>query len=105
MKNFLYALKRPLSKNTGSILTPFEYTLDPKTYKQNFTKSTEATVSSPAGLHNGHYIAAIQDEILTEVNAIFMRLPSQHDFPIDRWSSSVQCMLQKRRNVASQNHG
>lgn len=84
MQNFILALQRPMSQITGSTISTFDYTLDPKTYKLVFNKATEATASSILGLHYGHYIAAIQDDLLIEINDIFMRVLFQHGFPLER---------------------
>ena len=96
MRHFIQALQRPISKKTGSPIPPFEYALDSEVYRAIFQKATESTASSPSRIHYGHYIAAMQDDVLTAVNAVFMRVPFKHGFPLERWSSSVQCMLQKK---------
>jgi len=95
-KHFIQALKIPLSKKKGKPLPPFKYSLDIETYNKIFNKATVSTASSPSGLHYGHYIAAPEDNPLTAVNAIFTRVPFQHGFPFERWSSSIQCMLQNK---------
>ena len=97
MKNFIAALQRPLSTNTGCPIQELEYNFDLDTYKAIFKKAKEHTSSSPSGIHYGHYIAAIQNDLLAEVNVTFMRVPFAHGFPLDRWSSSVHCMLQKKK--------
>lgn len=95
MKNFILALQRQLSQITGGALPSFDYTLDHKTNKLIFSKATEVTASSPSGSHYRHYIATMQDDLLTEVNIIFVMVSFQHGFPLGRWNLSVQCMFKK----------
>ena len=95
MGNFIRALQRPTDKTTGAPIHELNYNLNDKTYREIFSKANEKTSSSPSGIHYGHYIAACQDDLLTTVNATFTRVPFLHGFPLERWSSSIQCMLQK----------
>lgn len=99
MRHFIQALKSPLSKLSGKPITPFEYSLDTETYTIIFAKAIESTASSPSGLHYVHYIADLQDNTLTLVNDMFIRGPFMHGFSLERWSSSVQCMLQKKNKL------
>ena len=105
MTNFMVALKISISKITGQPVKELEYKLDETTYKQIFTKSRESTLSSPAGINYGHYIAAIEDEILTEVNTNSMQALFIYGFILERWSNLVHYMLQKKRNLTSLNYG
>ena len=98
MSHFIQALQRPLNKDTGHQIPELKYTMDTETYNAIFSKANEATSSSPSGIHYGHYIVALQDDLLREVNTIFMRVPFKFGFPLERWSSSVHCMLQKKNN-------
>ncbi len=95
MRNFIEALKRPTSSVTGEQVKDFHYDINSETYLAIFAKAKETIVSSTSGIHYGHYIAACQDDILTDVNVLFMRVPFQHGFALERWSASLHCMLQK----------
>ena len=97
MGNFIEALKRPSSSIIGKQVQDFEYDINVETYRAIFAKAKETRASSPSGIHYGHYMAACQDDSLPEVNALFMRVPFQYGFALDRWSASLHCMLQKKR--------
>ena len=99
MKNFITSLKRPLHKDTCYPINELKYKLDIITYKEIFDKANKNTSSSPSGIHYGYYKVAVQDDFLAEVNIIFMRVPFEHGFPLERWSNSVHCMLQKKKQV------
>ena len=98
LADFIAALKRPLNTNTGTPIKNMQYNLNNETYKDMFTKSKEYTASSPSGIHYGHYIAALDNELLISVNAIFMQVTLSLQFPLERWTNSVHCMLQKKAN-------
>ena len=72
------------------------YYLNNNTYRSVFFKARESTASSPSGMHYGQYIAALDNNILTEVNTIFVNVPFFHGFSLERWKRSTHCMLQKK---------
>ena len=68
-----------------------------KDYADMFSKTRESTVSSPSGIHYGHYIAACESEILLDVNLLFMSTPFYVGRPLTRWSKSLHCTIQKKK--------
>ena len=95
MRNFVTTLQRPNSVETRKSVEELQYTMDNATYKDIFPKVNEATSSSPSGLHYGHYITAMENTFLTEVNTIFMRVPFKFGSLLKRWSISIHCILLK----------
>jgi len=58
-------------------------------------KKRESTATSPFGLHIGHYKIACDDDEILEIHRKLLLLPFIHCFVPDRWTSTVQCMLEK----------
>ena len=96
LANVITALQRPLNPATGLPSEALLYTLDIITYKAIFNKAKESTASSPSGIRYGHYIAALDNDLLIAVNANFMQVPFSFRFPLKHWKKSVHCMLQKK---------
>ena len=82
MKNFIKALKIPISLKTGKSLEPMPITYKNEYYVESFSKTRESTASSPSGLHYGHYIEACESETLTTINLLFMLIPFQVGIPL-----------------------
>ena len=55
----------------------------------------EKTVSSPSGLHVGHYKAIACSEFLSDLWVRMATLPAQYGFAPKRWKQSLHCMLAK----------
>ena len=64
-------------------------------YKQFWKKKKEETVTSPFGLHVGHYKAALQNEKILNVHRIMLLIPFQTALVPQRWKKTVQTMLEK----------
>ena len=64
-------------------------------YKAFWKKKRENTVTSPFGLHVGHYKASIADESILEVHMLLMMIPFMYSYPPKRWRKTVQVMLEK----------
>ena len=64
--------------------------------------STVCTISRPIVSSVSELLTRIvvmQDDLLREVNTIFMRFLFHHSFPLERWSKSVHCILQKKQHL------
>ena len=94
MKEFLKALKRPLSQSTGRPIPTLDTVITDEEYKTMFNKTREDTASHPP-IHYGHYKAACESAMLVQVNKTFMNLPFSHGVPLTRWMQSLHCMIQK----------
>ena len=64
-------------------------------YKQFWRKKKEATVTSPFGLHVGHYKAALQQEEILNVHRLLLLIPFQTGLVPYRWKKTVQTLLEK----------
>ena len=57
------------------------------------------TSSSMSGVHYGHYKAAIQDELISEVLALQLTVVARSGIPPENWSVGLQVMLEKIAGV------
>ena len=64
-------------------------------YKRFWRKKREETVTSPFGLHVGHFKAATQQDEILNVHRIMLLLPFQTALVPNRWKKTVQTMLEK----------
>ena len=64
-------------------------------YKKFWRKKREDTVTSPFGLHVGHFKAAVQREEILNVHRIMLLIPFQTSLVPYRWKKTVQTMLEK----------
>ena len=61
-------------------------------YKQFWRKKKEATLTSPFGLHVGHYKAALQQEEILNVHRLLLLIPFQTGLVPYRWKKTVQTL-------------
>ena len=99
MHSFIKALKIPNSKDSNTKLKEMGIGITSQDYVDIFSKTRESTASSPSGIHYGHYIAACESELLINVNLIFMTTPFHIGKPLTRWTKSLHCMIQKKREI------
>ena len=64
-------------------------------YATFWKKKKEETVTSPFGLHIGHYKAALQSKQILNVHRILLLIPFQTAVVPNRWKKTVQTMLEK----------
>ena len=64
-------------------------------YKVFWKKKRENTVTSPYGLHIGHYKAAIMRPSILDVHRILLLIPFKLGMVPERWRRTVQTMLEK----------
>jgi hypothetical protein len=80
------------NKGNKIIITPDEF-------KQFWRKVNKFTSLSMSGVHYGHYKAAIQDEMSTEVLALQLTVIARSGIPPEDWSIGLQVMLEKIAGV------
>ena len=59
-------------------------------------KKKEITVTSPYGLHIGHYKAVLEEDDILECHMALMMIPFRFAYAPKRWTSTVQIMLEKK---------
>ena len=64
-------------------------------YKQFWKKKRETTVTSPYGLHVGHYKAATLHPKILNVHRLLLLIPFQTGLVPTRWRRTVQTMIEK----------
>ncbi len=72
-----------------------EIIITPEDFKQFWKKVKEFTFSSMLGVHYGHYKAAIQDALSTEILAQQLTVIARSGIPPENWSIGLQVMLEK----------
>ena len=70
-------------------------TLSMEEYKKFWHKKKESTVTSPFGLHVGHYKAALQHAEILNVHRLLLLIPFQTGIVPHRWKKTVQTLLEK----------
>jgi hypothetical protein len=71
----------------------------PDDFKHFWRKLNKLTSSSISGVHYGHYKAAIQDEMSSEIFALQLTVILQSGIPPENWSVGPQVMLEKIAGV------
>jgi hypothetical protein len=71
----------------------------PEDFKRFWKKVNEFTSSSMSGVHYGHYKAAIQDRLSTEILAQQLTVTARSQIPPESWSVGLQVMLEKIAGV------
>ena len=84
-----------LTVKTIKTLEKVDVEISIEDYKRFWTKKRESTATSPFGLHIGHYKIACGDDEILEIHRRLLILPFMYCFVPDRWTSTVQCMLEK----------
>jgi len=86
-----------LMKNPS--IKPFEQSITPLMFKEAFTKLSEKKSSSTSGRHIGHYKAATQCELITQVHCNMMNIPFHKGFAPERWTKVTDVMLEKSPGI------
>ena len=84
-----------LAYGTLDIPESVDVTLELKEYKKFWKKKKEITVTSPYGLHIGHYKAVLEEDDILECHMALMMIPFRFAYAPKRWTSTVQIMLEK----------
>ena len=79
-----------------NLVTP---TLLLEDYKMFWKKKRETTVTSPFGLHVGHYKAALSHLGILNVHRCLLLIPFKTGFVPTRWRRTVQTMLEKEQDA------
>jgi hypothetical protein len=73
--------------------------ITPEDFKRFWQKVREFTSSSISRVHYGHYKAAIQDYLSTEILAQQLMVIARSGIPPENWSIGLQVMLEKIAGV------
>ena len=76
-----------------------EIIITPEDFKRFWKRVKEFTSSSMSGVHYGHYKAAIQDDLSTEILAQQLTVIARSGIPPENWSIGLQVMLEKIAGV------
>ena len=61
-------------------------------------KAKEKTASSVSGLHFGHYKAATDSNMLSELHAKMLHMSFNSGIPLHIWTEGLTCMLEKKKD-------
>jgi len=64
-------------------------------YREFWKNKRETTVTSPFGLHIGHYKSVLENEDILEIHRKMLVLPFRHAMIPERWARTVQILLEK----------
>ncbi len=73
--------------------------ITPEDFKCFWKKVNKFTSSSMSGVHYGHYKAAIQDRLSTDILAQQLTVIARSGIPPESWSVGLQVMLEKIAGV------
>jgi len=91
MRLFIHNLQFP----NGTPPTDINITITAKDLRGAIASIPERTLSSPSGMHAGHYQAALQDECLVEFECLKMNFALVYSIPPNRWLLALQILLEK----------
>ena len=77
-------------------LPPITGYISPRDFQEAFAKVSEHTSSSPSGINYTIWKCLARDEDLAGWLSTMMSLPFQHGFVNDRWTHSIDVMLEKK---------
>ena len=73
--------------------------ITPDDFKRYWKRVDEGTSSSMAGLHHGHYKAAVKSDVSCKALLLQMTVIVRSGIPPDRWSIALQVLLEKVAGV------
>jgi hypothetical protein len=76
-----------------------EIVITPDDFKRFWRKVNKFTSSSMSGVHYGHYMAAIQDDLIYAVLALQLTVIARSGVPPENWTVGLQVMLEKIAGV------
>lgn len=68
-------------------------------FQRYWHRAKEKTASSISGLHFGHYKAAAFNDKLSEIHSLFTEIIFRTGYPLKRWQSGLQIILEKKPGV------
>jgi hypothetical protein len=78
---------------------PIDGWITAKEFREAFWKVKENTSSSPSGIHYTFWKCIADDDEISEIMAIMMSLPFVYGFVNERWTYSIDVMLEKVKGL------
>jgi hypothetical protein len=94
-RGMLALLQQPIDENLPLINT----TITREDFQNYWKKVNEKISSSWSQLHFGHYIAASEDDFLSEIHALKTHLVCSTGYSFPRWKKGLTVMLEKKAGV------
>ena len=66
-----------------------------KKYQYIMKHAKEWKSAGPSGAHRGHWIAAADSDEISNIYAMMMAFPFQHEFAPKRWENEIDVILEK----------
>jgi hypothetical protein len=96
MDTYLKALRMP-SLVCRKGLIPDVVTTD--NHRKYWKRSMESTSSEPRGLHNGHYKAGAESELVSQFDAALRNIPYHTGYAPSIWCNITDLAIEKSRGV------
>ena len=93
---WIHSIKQTEEEKT---LPPITGNITPQQFQDAFKAVSEQTSSSPSGLHYTIWKTIAEVPELAQWLSVMMSLPFEHGFVNDRWSKSIDVMLEKKPGV------
>ena len=86
-----------MAAKNNNILDSINVDLSIKQYRKFWKDKKENTATSPFGLHIGHFKSVLseENEDILDIHRYMLTLPFKYGFVPNRWSQTVQIMLEK----------
>jgi hypothetical protein len=88
-----------LQQPTETDLPLINTTITKEDFQNYWKKANEKISSSWSQLHFGHYIAASEDDFLSEIHALKTHLACSTGYSFPRWKKGLTVMLEKKAGV------
>ena len=84
-----------MASSNLSMLGSINMEMNMEDYRSFWNKKRESTVTSPFGLHIGHYKTSLDNESIAQIHVSLLYIPFKYAYVPTRWSQRVQVMLGK----------
>ena len=84
-----------MTSSNLSMLDSINMEMNMDDYRSFWKKKRESTVTSPFGLHIGHYKTSLDNESIAQIHLALLYIPFKYAYVPTRWSQTVQVMLEK----------
>ena len=97
MKDMVQRYIRGMAVQDKSVLNTVDVGISLEQYRDFWKNKRETTVTSPFGLHIGHFRSALHADVsdILDVHRIMLVLPFRFAMIPDRWARTVQILLEK----------
>ncbi len=96
MDTYLNALRMPPQIRRKGLIPD---TVSTDNHRRYWRRSMETTASEPRGLHNGHYKAGAESELVSQFDAALRNIPYHTGYAPQTWCNITDLAIEKARGV------